>query len=400
MADRLDAGAVARIPIGVARRAENPLVIWPKATGILAFSLGQRLCQGHTAWNRPRPLIYSLCTKPHGRNLRQWRKTGRGKPWGKGMADRVATIFGGSGFIGRHLIGRLAKQGWILRVAVRRPARAGFLKPLGDVGQITPIRAPLQDQVAVEAAVRGATAVVNLVGVLYERGAQNFAAVHARGAQSIAAAAANAGVENLVHISAIGADVHGESDYARSKGVGEAAVKTVFPNAAILRPSIVFGPEDDFFNRFAAMARLSPALPLIGGGQTKFQPVYVGDVAAAIATCLDSARHRGQCYELGGPRVYTFAELLKLMLHEIRRHRPLVPLPFAVAEIMARPLELLPVPPLTRDQVRLLRRDNVVAEGARTLADLGITPTAVEVILPTYLDRYRPHGRFTSHALG
>jgi NADH dehydrogenase len=316
------------------------------------------------------------------------------------MAARVATIFGGSGFIGRHLIGRLAKQGWVVRVAVRHPARAGFLKPLGDVGQITPIRAPLQDQLAVEAAVQGASAVVNLVGVLYERGAQTFAAVHARGAQTVAAAAKAAGAGHLAQISAIGADVHAEADYARSKGAGEAAVKTVFPDATILRPSIVFGPEDDFFNRFAAMARLAPALPLIGGGGTRFQPVYVGDVAAAIAAVIDGAEAKGQCYELGGPRIYTFAELMALMLREIHRQRLLVPVPFALAEIMARPLELLPVPPLTRDQVRLLRRDNVVAAKARTLADLGITPTSVEVILPTYLDRYRPHGRFTSHAIG
>lgn len=333
------------------------------------------------------------------------------------MADRVATIFGGSGFIGRHLIGRLAKQGWVLRIAVRRPARASFLKALGDVGQITPIRAPLQDPVAIEDAVRGATAVVNLVGVLHERGAQGFAAVHARGAQGVAAAAAAAGVENLVHISAIGANLHGEADYARSKGAGEAAVKTAFPRVTILRPSIVFGPEDAFFNRFAAMARFTLALPIIGGGiigglrggirdgvrwsgGSKFQPVYVGDVAAAIAACLADKRHQGQTYELGGPRVYDFAELMTLMLHEIRRKRLLVPVPFAVAEIMAWPMELLPVPPLTRDQVRMLRRDNVVANDARTLADFGITPTSVEVILPTYLDRYRPHGRFTSHALG
>lgn len=316
------------------------------------------------------------------------------------MATRIATVFGGSGFIGRHLIGRLAKQGWTLRVAVRRPAQANFLKPLGEVGQITPIRAPLQDQVAVEAAVQGGTAVVNLVGILYERGAQTFAAVHARGAQTIAAAAKAAGAEYLVHVSSIGADLRAEAEYARSKGAGEAAVKTAFPRATILRPSIVFGPEDDFFNRFAAMARLAPALPLIGGGRTKFQPVYVGDVASAIAACLESKRHQGQSYELGGPRVYSFAELMTLMLREIHRQRLLVPVPFALAEMMAGPLELLPVPPLTRDQVRLLRRDNVVAAGARTLADLGITPTSVEVILPTYLERYRPHGRFTSHGAG
>ncbi|MFQ5773429.1 MAG: complex I NDUFA9 subunit family protein [Kiloniellaceae bacterium] len=310
------------------------------------------------------------------------------------MAAGVVTIFGGSGFLGRHLVCRLAKQGWLIRVAVRRPSAADFLKPLGDVGQITPIRAPVQDQVAVEAAVAGARAVVNLVGILFERGAQRFAAVHARGAHTVAAAAAAAGVQRLVHVSAIGAERRAEAEYARSKGAGEAAVKTAFPNATILRPSIVFGPEDDFFNRFAVMARLSPVLPLIGGGTTRFQPVYVGDVADAIAKCLSEPACQGRTYELGGPRVYTFKELMEVLLREIRRKRLLVPLPFALAALQAAVLELLPVPPLTRDQVKLLRHDNVVSEGALTLADLGITPTSVEVIVPTYLDRYRPGGRF------
>jgi uncharacterized protein YbjT (DUF2867 family) len=310
------------------------------------------------------------------------------------MATGLVTVFGGSGFIGRHLVGRLAKQGWIVRAAVRHPSAARFLKPMGDVGQITPIRVPVQDPVAVEAAVDGASAVVNLVGVLYEKGAQTFAAVHARGAHTIAEAAARAGVARLVHLSAIGADLHGEADYARSKGAGEAAVKTAFAAATILRPSIVFGPEDDFFNRFAAMARLSPVLPLIGGGQTRFQPVYVGDVAAAIAKAIVDPACRGKTYELGGPRIYTFKELMELLLHEIRRERILLPLPFALANLQASMLELLPVPPLTRDQVKLLRRDNVVSPKALTLKDLGIKPTAAEVILPTYLDRYRPGGRF------
>ena len=310
------------------------------------------------------------------------------------MAARVVTVFGGSGFIGRHLVGRLAKQGWIVRVAVRRPSRATFLKPLGDVGQITPLRAPVQEPVAVEAAVTGAEAVVNLAGILYERGKQSFTGVHARGAQTVAAAAAAAGVARLVQVSAIGADRHGVAEYSRSKGAGEDAVKTAFPGAAILRPSIVFGPEDDFFNRFAALARLSPALPLIGGGTTRFQPVYVGDVADAIAKCVGEPARAGQTYELGGPRVYSFKELMELLLREIRRRRLLVPWPFGLAEFQAGFLELLPVPPLPRDQVRMLRRHNVVAEGALTLADLGIAATAAEVILPTYLDRYRPHGRF------
>ena len=310
------------------------------------------------------------------------------------MTPRVVTVFGGSGFLGRHLVRRLARQGCIVRVAVRRPSQAGFLKPLGDVGQITPIRAPIREEVAVEAAVEGADAVVNLVGILYERGAQAFAAVHARGAQTVARAAAAAGVGRLVQVSAIGADRHAAAEYARSKAGGEAAVKTAFPSATILRPSIVFGPEDDFFNRFAVIARLSPALPLIGGGHTRFQPVYVGDVADAIAACLADPATEGRTYELGGPRAYTFKELMELMLREIRRRRLLVPLPFALANLQAAVLERLPVPPLTRDQVKLLRHDNVVSEGASTLADLGIEATAVEVILPTYLDRYRPGGRF------
>ncbi len=310
------------------------------------------------------------------------------------MAERVVTVFGGSGFIGRHLIGRLARQGWIVRVAVRRPSRAGFLKPMGDVGQITPIRAPIQDQIAVESAVAGADAVINLVGILYERRHQTFAAVHDRGAQTVAAASAAAGVGRLVQVSAIGADHHSTADYARSKGAGEAAVRTACPDAVILRPSVVFGPEDGFFNRFAEMARISPVLPLIGGGGTRFQTVYVGDVADAIAKSVSDPACAGRTYELGGPHVYTFKELMELLLRQIHRRRLLVPWPFAMAELQAIFFELLPVPPLTRDQVRMLRHDNVVAEGALTLADLGIAPTAAEIILPTYLDRYRPSGRF------
>ncbi len=310
------------------------------------------------------------------------------------MADRVVTVFGGSGFIGRHLIGRLARQGWIVRVAVRRPSRAGFLKPMGDVGQITPIRAPIQDRIAVDSAVAGADAVINLVGVLYERGAQTFDAVHALGAQAVATAAAAAGVAHLVQISALGADLQGPADYARSKGAGEAAVRAAFPSAVILRPSVVFGPEDGFFNRFAMLARLSPVLPLIGGGGTRFQPVYVGDVADAIATSLDGSACAGRTFELGGPHVYTFKELMELLLRQIHRRRLLVPWPFALAELQAVFFEMLPVPPLTRDQIRMLRSDNVVTEGALTLAELGIAATAAEVILPSYLDRYRPSGRF------
>lgn len=309
------------------------------------------------------------------------------------MAAPVITIFGGSGFIGRHVVRRLAKQGWIIRVAVRDPERAKFLRPLGDVGQITPLAVPLQDPATVAAAVAGADAVINSVGVLYERGNQTFGKVHVDGAQAIAEAAAAAGVKTLVHVSAIGANTEAEADYARSKGFGERAVRHARPDAVICRPSLVIGPEDDFFNRFAVYARLFRWLPLIGGGHTRFQPVYVGDVAEAIVRALGDPAARGQTYELGGPTVYSFQELMELLLAETDRRCLLVPLPFWLAEIQAGFLEWLPTPPLTRDQVRLLLRDNVVSEGAKTLADLGVAATAIELVLPTYLERHRPGGR-------
>jgi len=314
------------------------------------------------------------------------------------MTPRSVTLFGGSGFIGRYLVQCLAQQGWQIRVAARHPERAKFLKPLGNVGQVTPMRARLQDEASVRRAVEGADAVVNLVGVLYSKGAQSFEALHARGAGTLARAAAVAGARDFVQVSAIGADPRSQADYARSKAAGEAAVREAFPDAVIVRPSVVFGPEDGLFNLFAVLARLSPVLPLIGGGHTKFQPVYVGDVAEAIATCLSRPDCRGKTYELGGPKVYSFKEMLELLLVEIRRKRLLLPLPFGLAEFEAAFLELLPVPLLTRDQVRLLKRDNVVSDHALTLADLGIRPTALEVILPTYLDRYRPGGRFRTRA--
>jgi len=314
------------------------------------------------------------------------------------MATRVVTVFGGSGFIGRHLVRRLARRDWVVRVAVRHPSRAQFLKPMGDVGQIAPLRARIEDPMSVQAALDGAQAAVNLVGILYERGRRSFAAVHARGALHVAEAVAAAGVERLVQVSAIGADRHAAAEYARSKAAGEAAVRTAFPSATVLRPSVVFGPEDDFFNRFAAMARLSPALPLIGGGRTRFQPVYVGDVAEAIARSLERPEAQGRIYELGGPKVYTFKELMEILLHEIRRRRLLIPVPFALAALQGAVLECLPVPPLTRDQVRLLRRDNVASPDLPGLRDLGIEPTALEIVIPAYLDRYRPGGRFNRAA--
>jgi NADH dehydrogenase len=305
---------------------------------------------------------------------------------------RLATVFGGSGFLGRHLVRRLAADGWRLRVAVRDPEAAAFLKPMGDVGQVAPMAADVRDEAAVARAVEGADAVVNLVGILFERGRRTFQAIHVEGAGRIAARAAAAGASRLVHVSAIGAAAGGPSRYAHTKGAGEAAVRAAFPSATILRPSIVFGPEDDFFNRFAALARIAPALPLVGGGRTRFQPVYVGDVAEAIRRALEDPATAGRTFELGGPRIYTFRELLALVLAETGRRRALVPLPFAVASLQAAFLECLPVPPLTRDQVTLLRSDNVVASGAATLADLGIAATPVESIVPGYLARFRRGG--------
>jgi NADH dehydrogenase len=310
------------------------------------------------------------------------------------MATRIVTVFGGSGFLGRYVVKRLAQQGWVVRVAVRRPSRAAFLQPLGDVGQITPLRAPLQDETAVRAALDGAEAAINLVGVLFERGKQSFEAVHLDGARRVAEAAAAAGAKHLVHVSAIGAEATAKANYARTKGAAELAVRQAFPTSVVLRPSIVFGPEDEFFNLFASMAQLSPALPLIGGGHTRFQPVYVGDVADAALKALTDPDCKGNTYELGGPQVYSFKELLQLMLKQIGRRRLLLPLPFWAATLEAAVLERLPTPLLTRDQVKLLRRDNVVGTDALTLADLGIEATAVEVILPTYLDRYCRGGRF------
>jgi len=313
--------------------------------------------------------------------------------------ERVATVFGGSGFIGRYIVKRLAKEGWVVRVAVRDPASAYSLKPLGNVGQIVPMPVRVQDPDSVAWAVSGADAVFNLVGILYEPGGdQSFEQVQQQGAGNVAEQAAEAGVPRMIHVSAIGADESSESVYARTKALGEKAVLAAFPAATILRPSIVVGPEDDFFNRFAAMARFSPALPLIGGGKTRFQPVYVGDVADAAMAAVHDSRTQGEIYELGGPRLYTFKQLMELMLKEIQRKRLLLPIPFEVAHLQARFAELLPKPPLTRDQLRLLKKDNVVADDAKGFADLGVKPQAIEVILPRYLHRYRVGGRFAKRA--
>jgi NADH dehydrogenase len=313
------------------------------------------------------------------------------------MRGELVTVFGGSGFIGRYVVRRLAREGWQVRVAVRRPDEALFCKTAGHVGQVTPVAANVRDQASVRAAVAGASAVVNLVGILFQAGPQRFDAVHTQGAANIAAQAAAAGVRAMAHVSAIGADPQSPAAYGRSKAAGEAGVAKAFPAATILRPSIVFGPEDDFFNRFAKMALISPVLPLIGGGTTRFQPVYVLDVAEAIARAIENpASHAEKTYELGGPRIYSFRELLVLMLAEIGRKRCLCSVPFALASLKGAVLQSIPFikPPLTADQVKLLKRDNVVGPQATAFAALGITPTAVEPILPTYIDIYRKGGRF------
>lgn len=317
------------------------------------------------------------------------------------MTDRtsIVTVFGGSGFIGRHLIQRLAKTGAIIRVASRHPSQANFLKTAGVVGQVVPLAADITDDRSVAAAVAGADTVINLIGILYESGRWTFQAVHAEAPGRIARSAREHGVRRLVHLSAIGADTAAPAAYARSKGAGEGAVRDAFPAATILRPSIVFGPEDNFFNLFAGLALISPALPLIGGGKTRFQPVYVGDVADAVMAALANPDAAGKTYELGGPRVYTFREIMEFILREIRRKRVLLPLPWGVARMQAAVLELLPKPMLTRDQVEMLKVDNVVAPGALTLKDLGVSPTAAEVIVPGYLDRFRPGGGYRSAQL-
>ncbi len=312
------------------------------------------------------------------------------------MRYQRVTVLGGSGFIGRYIVKRLAARGSVVAAVSRHAGDAGFLRPMGDVGQVVPIEAGLGDEAGLAAAVAGADAVICSVGILYERGRQTFDAVHNLGPTRLARLAKAAGARRFVHISAIGADIHSPSAYGRSKAMGEAAVRGAFPGAVVLRPSIVFGPEDDFFNRFATLARYLPALPLIGGGHTRFQPVYVGDVADAVVAALDQHDAPGRIYQLGGPAVYSFRELMELMLREIRRRRLLVSLPFALARIEAAFLEWLPKPPLTRDQVRMLERDNVVAPGAPGLPELGIAPTALELVLPSYLDRFRRGGRYGS----
>ena len=315
------------------------------------------------------------------------------------MSGRIVTVFGASGFLGRHIVRALAKAGWRVRAAVRHPNLAEFLRPMGLVGQVQPFKADIARPDEVAAAVRGADAVVNLVGVMHGGlGGKRFFAVHEEGARNVAEAAAAAGVARLVHMSALGASEDSVSGYARSKAAGETAVRAAFPAATILRPSVVFGQEDQFFNRFANLARYTLILPLIGGGRTKFQPVFVGDVAQAVAAALETPASAGQTYELGGPEVLSFREVLELIVRITGRRRLFVALPFALAKLGAYPAALLPNPPLTPDQVDLLKTDNVVAAGAKGLADLGVAAEAAEAILPTYLWRFRKTGQFEATA--
>jgi len=330
-------------------------------------------------------------------------------------ADRkVITVFGGSGFVGRHLVRRLAADGIIVRVAVRDTEDALYLKPMGDVGQIVAVAADVCDRATVDRAVAGSDAVINLVGILAEFGKRTFDRYHAEGAANVAAATRDAGIGKLIHMSALGADAGSDSDYARTKAEGEAAVREAFPDAVTFRPSVIFGPEDGFFNLFAGLSRWSPALPvfgcpvvpgvslggrfgvevdLYGDGGTKFQPVFVGDVAEAMHRALDSDEAQGQTYELGGPRVYSFKEIMDLMLQVIDRRRFLAPVPFAMGELIGLLIGWWPQPLLTRDQVVLLKNDNVVSGELPGLEDLDIVPSPAEPILPTYLERFRPAKR-------
>jgi uncharacterized protein YbjT (DUF2867 family) len=322
-------------------------------------------------------------------------------------ANRLATVFGGSGFLGRHIVRALVHRGWRVRVAVRRPDLAAFLQPIGGVGQIQPVQANLRFPESIAAALEGANAVVNATGVTAESGSQTFEAVHVEGALALARAALDARVSSYVHISGIGADPNSASPYVASKGIGEKASRDVFPGAVVLRPSVVFGPEDDFFNRFGALACHLPILPLFGGGRTRLQPVYVGDVGQAVAKALSGLARPGVVYELGGPRIMTLREAAQLTLREINRRRLLIGLPLGPSRWIATSTQFASkatfglFPKLlttTGDQVDLLASDNVVsaqaeAEG-RALSALDVLPQAVEAIIPSYLTRFRRTGQY------
>ena len=305
----------------------------------------------------------------------------------------IVTIIGGSGFVGRYVAQAMAQRGWRVRVACRRPNEAGFVRPYGVVGQVEPVQCNVRDDASMAKVIAGSTAVVYSVGVLFESGKNSFDAVQAEGPERAARLAAEAGVGRFVLISAIGADAESPAQYARTKAAGEAGVLGHYPQAVILRPSIVFGTEDQFFNRFAGMARFSPVIPIVGGA-TRFQPVWVQDVAEATAMAVTGAAAPG-IYELGGPNIYSFRGLVELTLATIRRRRAIIDIPFAIGRLQGRVLQILPEPPLTLDQVRLLERDNVVSAEARGFADLGIAPEAPEGIVESYLVRFRPRGQYT-----
>jgi uncharacterized protein YbjT (DUF2867 family) len=314
-------------------------------------------------------------------------------------SSTLVTVFGGSGFVGRYVVQALAKTGCRVRVAVRRPDLALHLQPLGGIGQIHAVQANLRYENSIRRAVEGADGVVNLVAILQQGGKQTFRALQGVGAGLVARAAREAGARSFVHVSAIGASRQSPSAYASSKAEGEELVRRAFPGAVMLRPSIIFGPEDQFFNRFAAMARISPVMPLIGGGKTQFQPVFVGDVAQAVIAGLDGRAKPGVTYELGGPRVYSFRELLDMIGGWTQHRRPYFPIPFWLAKLQGLVMQVLPNAPLTLDQVRMLQFDNVVSKAAeteaRTLSALGIEPRAVEAVVPGYMVRFRPKGEFS-----
>lgn len=326
------------------------------------------------------------------------------------MRRRVVTVFGGSGFVGRTVVQKLASRGWIVRVAVSDPTQAEFLRPCGDVGQIVPLRVDIRNPKSVAGVLVGASAAINLVGILSEGCGRTFQSIHVDGAANIAAAARDAKVKTLVHLSALGASKESRSAYARSKAEGEAAVLAAFPNAVILRPSLIFGTDDDFFNRFAALAALLPVLPvftrdgpritcvdnlphldLYGTGGPVFQPVWVGDVAQAAVNALEDPTHAGKLFELGGTQRYSFKEILELVLTATHRCRMLLPVPFWLARIIAPVLQFVPGKPLTPDQLRLMESDNVVRGGKPGLTELGITATPLAATLPNYLERHARH---------
>lgn len=311
------------------------------------------------------------------------------------MTQQLVTVFGGSGFVGTTLVEHLAKRGLRVRVAVRRPNSALHVKPLGNVGQIQVVQANLRNEASVRAAVRGSDAVVNLTGILFESGAQKFNAVHAKGAALVARACADFGVGKLIHMSAIGANEDSPSNYARSKAAGEKAVMAAFPEATIIRPSVIFGPMDHLFNRFAQVASL-PFVPVFSG-DTKFQPVYVGDVAEVIVKAVTTKDMQGEIYELGGADIYSLREMMQLAAKEAMQAPWFVDVPDFIAPFKVFFLGMLPNPPITLDQLKMLKSDNVVDDDAKGLSDLGITPTLVEAILPAYLHHYRPKGQFAVH---